>query len=159
MLGIALFFLIPLYVVFCVAFGTVDPIFRSPVPIWNPLEEQFTQMGVVWDRLLGPDILYLPAVLRTLPYVIVAVIAYLIIAIPVAYFTATFTGKCRGLVLPLLVAPFFILGASVGLATVNHADSVTDEWLSADLTVVIDGTSYPATLHFAPFYDPERRLR
>ena len=35
---IALFFLVPFYVVLCVAFGTVDPLFRTPVPIWNPLK-------------------------------------------------------------------------------------------------------------------------
>ena len=40
MVWIALFFLIPLYVVFCVAFGAVDPSFRTPIPIWNPLECQ-----------------------------------------------------------------------------------------------------------------------
>ena len=55
MVWIALFFLVPLYVVLCVSFGTVDPIFRSPVPIWNPLEWQFTQVEVVWDRLVGPN--------------------------------------------------------------------------------------------------------
>ena len=28
---------LPFYAILCVAFGTVDPIFQSPVPVWNPL--------------------------------------------------------------------------------------------------------------------------
>jgi spermidine/putrescine transport system permease protein len=119
MVWIALFFLIPLYVVFCVAFGTVDPIFRSPVPIWNPLEWQFTQVQVVWDRLFGPNNFYLPAVLRTILYVCVAVVACLLISFPVAYFTARYAGKYRGLVLALLIAPFFISYMMRMLAWIN----------------------------------------
>jgi 4-methylaminobutanoate oxidase (formaldehyde-forming) len=49
------------------------------------------------------------------------------------------------------------LGTSVGLATVENADGVTADWLaSGGFQVVINGTSYPATLQFAPFYDPGR---
>lgn len=95
MVWIALFFLVPLYVVFCVTFGTVDPIFRSPVPAWNPMEWQFEQVAVVWDRLVGPNNFYLPPVLRTLLYVVVAVVACMIIAFPVAYFTARYAGRHR----------------------------------------------------------------
>ena len=119
MVWIGLFFLVPLYVVLSVSFGTVDPIFRSPVPIWNPLEWQFTQVGVVWDRLVGPDNFYLPAVLRTLLYVAIAVVACLIISFPVAYFTARYAGRYRGLVLALLVAPFFISYMMRMLAWIN----------------------------------------
>ncbi|MEK9737915.1 MAG: hypothetical protein VW239_11385, partial [Candidatus Nanopelagicales bacterium] len=72
---IVLFFLVPLYVVFCVSFGEVDPIFRTPIPVWNPLEWRFDQVVVVWDRLVGPDNFYLPPVLRTLYYVVIAVVA------------------------------------------------------------------------------------
>ena len=35
---LALLFLVPFYVVLAIAFGTFDPIFRSPVPIWNPAQ-------------------------------------------------------------------------------------------------------------------------
>lgn len=49
------------------------------------------------------------------------------------------------------------LGTSVGLATVDNADGVTADWLaSGGFEVVINGVSYPATVQFAPFYDPER---
>ena len=157
MVWIALFFLVPLYVVFCVAFGTVDPIFRSPVPIWNPLEWQFTQVQVVWDRLFGPDNFYLPAVLRTLLYVIAAVIACLLIAFPVAYFTARYAGKYKGLVLALLVAPFFISYMMRMLAWINllQPDGLVNtiitlggavpldiNWLSGNPYVVVMGLIY-----------------
>jgi glycine cleavage system aminomethyltransferase T/glycine/D-amino acid oxidase-like deaminating enzyme len=49
------------------------------------------------------------------------------------------------------------LGTSVGLATVDNSDGVTAEWLaSGGFEVVINGTAYPATVQFAPFYDPDR---
>jgi glycine cleavage system aminomethyltransferase T/glycine/D-amino acid oxidase-like deaminating enzyme len=49
------------------------------------------------------------------------------------------------------------LGTSVGLATVDHAEGVTADWLgSGGFVVSINGVTYPATLQFAPFYDPDR---
>ncbi len=119
MVWIVLFFLVPFYVVLCVSFGTVDPVFRSPIPIWNPLEWQFSQVQVVWDRLFGPNNFYMPAVLRTFMYVAIAVAACLVISFPVAYFTARYAGKYRGLVLALLVAPFFISYMMRMLAWIN----------------------------------------
>jgi spermidine/putrescine transport system permease protein len=116
---IVLFFLVPLYVVFCVSFGDVDPIFRTPIPIWNPLEWRFDQVAVVWDRLVGPDNFYLPPVLRTLYYVIIAVVACLVISFPVAYFAARYAGRYRALVLALLVAPFWISYMMRMLAWIN----------------------------------------
>lgn len=157
MVWIALFFLIPLYVVFCVAFGTVDPIFRSPVPIWNPLDWQFTQVEIMWDRLFGPNNFYLPAVLRTIAYVVIAVIACLLISFPVAYFTARYAGKYRGLVLALLIAPFFISYMMRMLAWINllqpdglintiitfgGAVPVEVNWLSGKPYVVVMGLIY-----------------
>ena len=140
MVWIGLFFLVPLYVVLCVSFGTVDPVFRSPVPIWNPLEWQFTQVGVVWDRLVGPDNFYLPAVLRTLLYVFVAVVSCLIIAFPVAYFTARYAGKYKGLVLALLVAPFFISYMMRMLAWINllQPDGLVNTIITFGGTVPVD---------------------
>lgn len=140
MVWIVLFFLVPLYVVLCVAFGTVDPIFRSPVPIWNPLEWQFTQVQVVWDRLFGPDNFYLPAVLRTFLYVAIAVVACLAIAFPVAYFTARYAGRYRGLVLALLVAPFFISYMMRMLAWINllQPDGLVNAIITLGGTIPLD---------------------
>jgi len=157
MVWIALFFLVPLYVVFCVAFGTVDPVFRSPVPTWNPLQWQFGQVEVVWDRLFGPDNFYLPAVLRTFAYIAIAVSACLLISFPVAYFTARFAGKYRGLVLALLIAPFWISymmrmlawinllqpdGLVNAIITLGGAIPLEVNWLSGKPYVVVMGLIY-----------------
>src|SRR5262249_62391825 len=37
-LWLCLLFLVPFYAAIAVAFGTVDPIFLNPVPVWNPLD-------------------------------------------------------------------------------------------------------------------------
>ena len=44
---LALLFVAPLYVVLAILFGGVDPILRQPVPVWNPLQWDFTQFRVV----------------------------------------------------------------------------------------------------------------
>ena len=124
---------------------------------WVPLEWQFTQVQVVWDRLFGPNNFYLPAVLRTFLYVAIAVVACLLIAFPVAYFTARYAGKYRGLVLALLVAPFFISYMMRMLAWINllQPDGLVNSiitlggvvpldinWLSGNPYVVVMGLIY-----------------
>jgi len=153
----ALFFAIPLYVVLCVAFGTVDPVFRNSVPVWNPLDWSFSQVSVVFNRLFGPDNFYLPAVLRTLLYVIIAVAACLLIAFPVSWFTARYAGKRKALVLTLLVAPFWISYMMRMLAWVNLLQGdgwvnkvvslngllpTEQSWLSGRPTTVVLGLIY-----------------
>ena len=153
----AVFFLIPLYVVLCVAFGKVDPVFRSAIPVWNPLEWSFTQLAIVVDRLVGPDNFYLPPVLRTIAYVVIAVAACLLIAFPVAWFTARHAGKHKALVLTLLVAPFWISYMMRMLAWVNLLQNdgwvnkvislngllpTEQAWLSGRPTTVILGLIY-----------------
>jgi ABC-type glycerol-3-phosphate transport system permease component len=48
---LVLLFLVPTYAVVAVAFGTTDPIFNQPVPIWNPFHWQFDGMRTVLDGL------------------------------------------------------------------------------------------------------------
>ena len=49
------------------------------------------------------------------------------------------------------------LGASVGLASVDHSDGVTADWLNSGLIEVeVAGVRYKATLSIRPFYDPDR---
>ena len=55
---LVLLFLVPTYAVIAVAFGTVDPIFQTPVPVWNPLDWQFGTMRTVLGRArAGPHLL------------------------------------------------------------------------------------------------------
>ena len=118
-LWLALFLAIPFYVVLCIAFGQVDPIFRTSIPAWNPLDWRFDQIAITLDRIFGANNFYLPPITRTITYVVTAVIVSLIIAFPVAYFTARYAGKRKGLVLVLLVAPFWISYMMRMLAWVN----------------------------------------
>lgn len=44
---------LPLYAVAAVAFGTVDPVLRTPVAARNPLQRDFTVFGSVLIGLAG----------------------------------------------------------------------------------------------------------
>ena len=101
---LAVFFLVPLYVVVSISTGTVDPVFRSVVPAWNPADWRGDQFGYVLSRLTGPDGFFGPVMVRTVVYVLLAVAGCLVIAYPVAWFVARHSGRRRGLVLALIVA-------------------------------------------------------
>ncbi len=116
---LVVFFLVPFYVVISIAFGTVDPVFRAPVPAWNPADWRTEQFTTVLGRLAGPDGFYGPAIVRTVVYVLVAVAICLVVAYPVAWFVARHAGRRRGLLLALIVAPFWISYMMRMLAWVN----------------------------------------
>lgn len=103
-----LFFVAPMYVVLCIVFGTVDPIFRTAVPVWNPLQWNPSQLTYVLTRIVGSDAVFGPALLRTAVFVITASALCLLIAFPVAYYVARLSGRRKGLLLTLLIAPFWI---------------------------------------------------
>ena len=50
-----LLFVAPLYVVLAIVFGGVDPIFRTPVPVWNPVEWNTAQFSDVFRHIFGDD--------------------------------------------------------------------------------------------------------
>ena len=93
-----MFFVAPLYVVLAILFGGIDPILRQPVPVWNPLSWDFTQFNYV----IGPDLRLrpptsgrrwcAPSSTSASPAPLCLLIAY-----PVAYFTARFAGRWKGL--------------------------------------------------------------
>jgi ABC-type spermidine/putrescine transport system permease subunit I len=105
---LAAFFIFPLYVVLSIVFGEVDPIFRTPVPVWNPLQWDPTQFTYVLTHIVGSNGVFGPAILRTFAFVVVASCLCLLIAFPVAYYVARLSGRRRGLLLALLIAPFWI---------------------------------------------------
>src|SRR6185436_11519426 len=82
-----LFFLAPLYVVLAIVFGQIDPLFRTAVPVWNPLEWNGDQFTYVLTRI-GPGGVYFPALVRTVIYVGAASVLCLAIAFPVAYYVS-----------------------------------------------------------------------
>ena len=102
-----LLFLVPTYAVIAVAFGTVDPIFSEPVPIWNPLHWQFSGMRAVLTEL-QPGHAFWTVFVRTFAYVALSLAGCLLIGYPVAYYLARYARRSRGLLLVLLVVPFWV---------------------------------------------------
>jgi ABC-type spermidine/putrescine transport system permease subunit I len=152
-----LFFLIPMYVVLAIVFGRVDPIFRTPLPVWNPLQWNPAQFNYVFSHIVGSNAIFGPALLRTLVYVFLASGLCLLIAYPVAYFTARFAGRRKGIILTLLIAPFWISYMMRMLAWVNLLQNdglvnrglsigglfhVNVDWLSGRASTVVLGLVY-----------------
>ncbi|MCV7343710.1 ABC transporter permease [Mycolicibacterium rhodesiae] len=154
---LAVFFLAPLYVVLAIVFGQVDPIFRTPIPVWNPLEWDPSQFSYVLTHIVGPDGVYGPALVRTALYVLLASVLCLLIAFPVAYFTARLSGRWAGALLAALIAPFWISYMMRMLAWVNLLQDdgmvnrllrlgglfdVNVHWLTGQPVVVVLGLVY-----------------
>jgi spermidine/putrescine transport system permease protein len=131
-LWVLVFFVAPLYVVIAIIFGSVDPILRQPVPVWDPAHWDFSQFDYVMGRIFGSDPYFRPALIRTLVYVAIASGLCLLIAYPVAYFTARFAGRWKGLLLAALIAPFWISYMMRMLAWVNllQTDGLVNRFLS-----------------------------
>ena len=106
LLWLLLFFVTPFYALLSVAMGSLDPVFSSAEPVWNPLHWNPAIFPEVLGELLGGR---LGAVfLRTLVYVGTASALCLLIGYPVAYYIARHAGRRRGLMLGLIVTPFWI---------------------------------------------------
>ncbi|CUR57542.1 Binding-protein-dependent transport systems inner membrane component [metagenome] len=154
---LAVLFVAPLYVVLAILFGATDPILRQPVPVWNPLQWDFTQFRYVIDHIVGPDAFFRPALVRTVVYVGLASFLCLLIAYPVAYYTARFAGRWKGVLLACLIAPFWISYMMRMLAWVNllQTDGLVNkglslgglfdvhvDWLGGQPTTVVLGLVY-----------------
>jgi ABC-type spermidine/putrescine transport system permease subunit I len=110
-------FVIPFYGVLAVAFGDVDPIFGNAVAVWNPLDWSWTSFGEILDRVVTAELR--DVFVRTAIYVAAAVGICFLIGYPVAYYVARFGGRRKGLLLALLLAPFWINYLMRMLAWVN----------------------------------------
>jgi spermidine/putrescine transport system permease protein len=156
-LWLALLFLAPLYVVLSIVFGGIDPIFRTPLPVWNPAKWNSAQFLDVFDHIFGADGYFGPALLRTAAYVLLASCMCLLVAYPVAYYTARLSGRHRKVLLALLIAPFWISYMMRMLAWVNLLQNdglvnrvlslggladVSIDWLNGRSVVVVLGLVY-----------------
>jgi putrescine transport system permease protein len=100
------FFLVAFYAVIAVGLGNVTELYQ-PVPHWNPLDWNVGYLLQAIDDVL-PGGRTWDVFIRTLFYVVVAVGISLAIAYPVAYYVSRHAGRWRGLLLVLLVLPFWI---------------------------------------------------
>jgi spermidine/putrescine transport system permease protein len=114
---LSVFFLVAFYAVLCVAFGNQNTL-NEPVPFWNPLDWNVGYALEVMRNIWNGE-QYLTAFLRTFAYVAIAVAISLCLGYPVAYYAARHAGRWRGLLLLLLVLPFWINYLMRMLAWIN----------------------------------------
>jgi ABC-type spermidine/putrescine transport system permease subunit I len=107
-LWLIILFALPFYVILAVAFGTVDPIFQNPLPIYQPWWWSFTAFNAMMGKIFGADAYFQAAYVRTFIYVFAASALCLVIGYSVAYFVARYGGRRRAMFLILLIAPFWI---------------------------------------------------
>jgi len=101
-------FVAPFYVMLSVAGGSVNALFQTASPIWNPLQWSSANLTVVWNDIVGSGSFIGPPALRTLLFAAVATAISVAIAFPVAYFVSRYAGRRKSLFLVLLIAPFWI---------------------------------------------------
>ena len=85
---LVLLFLVPTYAVLAVAFGTVDPIFSNPVPVWNPLHWSVRHDAASVLRRAAAGQPFWTVFVRTFAYVGLSLAGCLPIGYPVAYYLA-----------------------------------------------------------------------
>jgi spermidine/putrescine transport system permease protein len=111
-------FLLPLYAVLALAFGSVNPISLTGVPAWNPIDWNVGWMSQVLHLLL-PGHIYWDVFVRTCKYVALSLAACILIGYPVAYYVARHASRTKSLLLILLVLPFWISYLMRMLAWIN----------------------------------------
>ena len=152
-LWLVLLFVVPFYGVLAVAFGQLDPIFGNAVPVWNPLDWEFASFNEIVERVFAAELGRV--FIRTFVYVIAALAICFLIGYPVAYYVARMSGRRRGLLLALLLAPFWINYLMRMLAWVNllqddgYVNDVTAafgfdrvNWLDGRAITVVLGLAY-----------------
>lgn len=166
------FFVVSVYAVMAVAFGTIDPVLRTAVPAWNPLRWDFGAMGDVLDRVFGGDLGVV--FVRTFRFVALSLAGCILIGYPVAYYVARKAGRRRGLLLVLLVLPFWISYLMRMLAWTNllQLDGIVNEvlqflhlqdephnWLDGNWYTVVFGLIYGYLPFFIlPLYSTLERI-
>ena len=151
-----LLFMVPFYAVSAVAFGTVDPIFPNPVPVWNPLD---WNSDYVLETVIGflPGNDYWRVFVRTTEYVAASLALCLLIGYPVAYYISRHAGRTKSLLVALLVLPFWVSYLMRMLAWVNllapggyvndfltwtHLVTTPPDWLNGNPYSVVLGLVY-----------------
>jgi spermidine/putrescine transport system permease protein len=150
-------FVVPFYVIVSIAFGDLDPIFLTPIPVYNPLHWDAGPFGRLVGDIASSGSIYQAAFSRTLLYVAVATVLCLAIGYPVAYFIARHAGRWRTLFLVAFIAPFWISYMMRMLAWINllRPQGLVNRsletlgviggpvaWLSGRPTTVILGLTY-----------------
>jgi ABC-type spermidine/putrescine transport system permease subunit I len=107
-LWLVVFFVVPFYVILAIAFGQLDQIFLTPIPVYNPLHWNANAFVDVVQQFTTSGSVYQSALWHTLVFVGMATALCLLIGYPVAYFIARHAGRHKTLFLVLFIAPFWI---------------------------------------------------
>ncbi len=169
---LAALFVVPFYAVAAMAFGTVDPIFGSAVPVWNPLDWNFTAASETLDQIFGGPLgtVYL----RTFAYVAIALALCVVIGYPVAYYVSRHATRTKALLLAALILPFwvnYLLRMLAWIGLLQPEGFVNDvlvalglfetpkAWLNGEPIVVVIGLVYGYLPFFIlPLYSTLDRL-
>jgi spermidine/putrescine transport system permease protein len=156
-LWLGVLFVVPFYAVLSVAGGQINEIIGTPVPEWNPFLWSRASYHAVLREFTGTGAFLGPEVERTVAYVGVAALVSLLIGYPAAYYTSRFATKRKGLLLGLLLAPFWVsymmrMLAWIGLLQTDgyvnrvlmdtHLISHPVAWLGGRASTVILGLVY-----------------
>jgi spermidine/putrescine transport system permease protein len=128
---LVLFVVVPSYAVLAMAMGT-ENLLLTPVPAWNPAHWNPGFLSEAFSGAL-PGGEFWPAVRNTLVYVGVALALCMAIGYPVAYYVARHARRSKGLLIVLLVIPFWVsyllrMLAWIGLLS---SDGYVNQLLSA----------------------------
>jgi putrescine transport system permease protein len=129
---LSVFFLVAFYAVLCVAFGNQNTL-NEPVPTWNPLDWNVGYFGEALQNIRDGG-QYLTLFVRTFAFVLIAITLSLLVGYPVAYYAARHAGKWAGLILLLLVLPWWINYLMRMLAWINLLQP--DGWATRFLEAV-----------------------
>ncbi len=164
-------YVVPSYAILAVAFGGIDPILRTPAPEWNPLSWDLAAMSKTLGRVFGGNLGHV--FVRTGMFALGALLGCLLIGYPVAYYVARSAKRSRGVLLALLVLPFWISYLMRMLAWVNllQTDGYVNQilgwfhlggsrnWLDGDWPTVVMGLIYGYIPFFIlPLYAALERL-
>jgi spermidine/putrescine transport system permease protein len=115
-LWLAALFLVPFYAIASTASGRIDPIFGNSIPEWNPIYWQPTNFA--W-AFTDPQGVIWPTFVRTIEYVVSAVVLSVLLGYPVAYYMSRLSGRARNVFLLLMILPFWMSYLMRILAWVN----------------------------------------
>ena len=104
---ILLLFVVPFFALVSMAGGGIGPT-GTAVPEWNPAYWDRASFRYVIENLVSSSGVYQAVFLRTIVFVVAAVILIVLIGYPVAYHVARLHGRRRAVMLALLVLPFWI---------------------------------------------------
>ena len=150
-------FLVPIYAVMAVAFSGQINLFGEPIPAWTPLDWEFGTFQTVFQESVSG--IYQEVWIRTGLYCFWALAVCIVIGYPVAYYTARLAGRRRGLVLALILAPWWINYITRMLAWVNLLQD--DGYVNKFLGIFgiapyswLDGSSFTVVMALAYGYLP-----